>query len=211
MLEKLGKPYVVENVMGARYGSKGLTKRGLEAHGLEAGWLCGGMFGKPYYRHRLFATNWLWLAPEHPKHQAVIRSGHSLAGRARDIVFAGIFDAPSPHGQWEERPRGGWPEDLAASPTKSRIRGGRLPVSFQGPWQNRNGAQTKECGVGHPVGWRLGHAPGWRLAAEAMEIDWMNQAELTQAIPPVYTEHIGQMLLLRLRQEDEHQLTSPLP
>ena len=41
MLEALGKPYVVENVMGARHGSKTLKKRGLEAHGLKAGWLCG--------------------------------------------------------------------------------------------------------------------------------------------------------------------------
>ena len=75
MLEALGKPYVVENVMGARHGSKTLRKRGLEAHGLKAGWLCGAMFGLPFYRHRLFATNWLWLAPGHPKHVGVIRPG----------------------------------------------------------------------------------------------------------------------------------------
>ena len=41
----------------------------------RAGWLCGGMFGLPFYRHRLFATNWLWLAPGHPKHVGVIRPG----------------------------------------------------------------------------------------------------------------------------------------
>lgn len=68
MLDGLGKPYVIENVMGARKGAKGLTKRGLEAHGLEAAWLCGFMFGRPFYRHRLFASNWLWLAPPHRKH-----------------------------------------------------------------------------------------------------------------------------------------------
>ena len=35
MLEALGKPYVVENVMGARHGSKTLQKRGMECqHGL---------------------------------------------------------------------------------------------------------------------------------------------------------------------------------
>ena len=39
MLEVLGKPYVVENVMGARHGVATLRKRGLESHGLKAGWL----------------------------------------------------------------------------------------------------------------------------------------------------------------------------
>src|SRR3990172_1281618 len=87
MLEGIGKPYVIENVMGARHGAKGLAKRGLEAHGLKAGYLCGIMFQKPFYRHRLFATNWFWLAPGHPKHQMTIRESSSMAGRARDFVF----------------------------------------------------------------------------------------------------------------------------
>ncbi len=56
MLEGLGKPYPVENVMGARHGSATLRKRGLESHGLKTGWLCGAMFGLPFYRHRLFAS-----------------------------------------------------------------------------------------------------------------------------------------------------------
>lgn len=61
LLETLDKPYVLENVMGARYGAKGLAKRGLESHGLKAGWLCGGMFGLRFYRHRLFG----WLQGIH--------------------------------------------------------------------------------------------------------------------------------------------------
>ena len=144
MLEALGKPYVLENVMGARHGAKGLTKRGLEAHGLKAGWLCGTMFGRPFYRHRLFATNWLWLAPGHPKHR-----GRRLSGK-----------------------------NLYEDPFHDAV--GRSTLTN---WQN--GAE----GVG------IGHAKGWRLAAEAMEIDWMKRAELTQAIPPFYAEHIGRQLM----------------
>ena len=49
-------------------GSAVLRKRNLNDHGLEAGYLCGRMFGLPMYRHRLFAANWLWAAPGHPKH-----------------------------------------------------------------------------------------------------------------------------------------------
>ncbi len=37
--------------------------------------------------------------------------------------------------------------------------------------------------------------PDW---AEAMGIDWMNRKELTQAIPPAYTEYIGTQLLRML-------------
>lgn len=137
MLERLGKPYVLENVMGARYGATGLTRHGLEVHGLKAGWLCGTMFNQSFYRHRLFATNWLWLAPEHQKHKRT--DGAALA-----------------------------------------------------KWQNGNGAQAEGVGIGH--------AKGWRQAAEAMGIGWMTRGELTQAIPPCYTDFIGRFLLELLEQ-----------
>lgn len=68
LLHDMGKPYVVENVMGARQDSYVLRHLGLDAHGLEGGWLCGLMFGLGFYRHRLFATNWFWLQPGHPTH-----------------------------------------------------------------------------------------------------------------------------------------------
>ena len=131
MLEALGKPYVVENVMGARHGSKTLQKRGLEAHGLKAGWLCGMTFGLPVYRHRLFATNWMWLAPGHGKHVERIRSGRSLAGRARDIVF-------STHRESAGRDSGGLTQ----------------PANSLARWQG-NGAQANGVGLGHAKGWRL--------------------------------------------------------
>lgn len=35
-------------------------------------------------------------------------------------------------------------------------------------------------------------------AREAMGIDWMNQAEISQAIPPVYTEWLGKQMIERL-------------
>jgi DNA (cytosine-5)-methyltransferase 1 len=43
----------------------------------------------------------------------------------------------------------------------------------------------------------------WRIPLDvqqrAMGIDWMTREELSEAIPPAYTEHIGRMLLMHLR------------
>ena len=198
MLEGLGKPYVVENVMGARHGAKGLKKRGLEAHGLRAGWLCGVMFSMPFYRHRLFAANWLWLAPEHPRHKDAIQRGRNLGGRAARLVTiptrSGNFEP-----YWrEKRRKDERPKDAKISLSNMGIGGvkyreGYEHVEFSMPTlTNWQGNSAQASGVG------IGHAKGWRLAAEAMGIDWMTRDELTQAIPPTYTEFVGKQLLEQL-------------
>jgi len=125
-----GVPYVIENVAGARRSAR-------RPDGMQAGWLCGGMFGLPFYRHRYFETNWFWMQPGHPRHQFTVRNGRTLGARARDIVH--------------------------------------------------NGAQR--------VGANVGHAAGVQEAREAMGIDWMSRDEITQAIPPAYTEYIGGWLM----------------
>src|SRR3990167_3259097 len=49
LLEAFGKPWIIENVMGAK---------------LRAGWLCGTMFDLPIFGHRYFESRgWLWLQP----------------------------------------------------------------------------------------------------------------------------------------------------
>jgi len=73
------KPYIIENVAGARY-------RSSLPEGLQAGFLCGQMFGLLIFRHRYFETNFAWFQPGHPKHQGHIRGGRKLGGRAREVV-----------------------------------------------------------------------------------------------------------------------------
>ena len=47
----------------------------------------------------------------------------------------------------------------------------------------------------------VGHFSGVPLAREAMEIPWMGQKELAQAIPPAYTQYVGVVLLAHLAAE----------
>ena len=68
-LSATGVPWILENVMDAN---------------LPAGWLCGSMFGLPFYRHRSFETNWFWLQPGHPRHTITIHAGSMLGSRLRD-------------------------------------------------------------------------------------------------------------------------------
>lgn len=63
LLEASGKPWTIENVMGAP---------------LVGGWLCGTMFDRKFYRHRRFETSWNWLQPSHPMHRGVIGAGQGI-------------------------------------------------------------------------------------------------------------------------------------
>lgn len=51
-----------------------------------------------------------------------------------------------------------------------------------------------------------GNAGDWSEWPDAMGIDWMTRDELREAIPPVYTEHIGQYLMQHLSHQDENPL-----
>jgi DNA (cytosine-5)-methyltransferase 1 len=147
-LRATGKLFVIENVMGARKGSKVLVNKGLEDHGMEAAYLCGLMFGMPLYRHRVFESNFMWMIPGHPKHT------------------------------------------LNAHPRSERFVYGGSQKGLPGGMAGLDVRQYNE-----PSG---GHASGWETAAQAMGVDWMKRDEITQSIPPAYTEFIGKALMKQL-------------
>jgi len=82
LLQDTGRPYVIENVKRARYGCKQLETRQISEHGMDAGVLCGCMFGLPFYFQRLFETNFLWWQLPHQKHNT-LTGGRMFGARLR--------------------------------------------------------------------------------------------------------------------------------
>lgn len=118
-LLQCSKPYVIENVVGAPLQNAIL--------------LCGTMFGLKVYRHRLFESNLLLLAPPHAPHHDNCKA----VGRGLSLK-------------------------------------GFLSVTGHGGF---------------------GFANGFDYAKDAMGIEWMDRKDLSQAIPPAYTEFIGRQIM----------------
>lgn len=77
------------------------------------------------------------------------------------------------------------------------------PPGHRGDWVSVFGHTVLERG--HVIGRAKGGGPrikrrhlGTDRGREAMGIDWMNRDELSESIPPVYTEHIGKHLMAAL-------------
>lgn len=69
----VGLPYVIENVPRAPL--------------INPITLCGFMFGLELYRHRLFETSFVCLAPVHPRHvQPASRAGHWVPGTVMSVA-----------------------------------------------------------------------------------------------------------------------------
>jgi DNA (cytosine-5)-methyltransferase 1 len=171
LLRASGCPWVIENVVGAPLENPVM--------------LCGLMFGLKVFRHRLFETSRLVLAPPHLAHgdyQAgsdgfctVVSGGcwRPLAERGAVIGKEGFV---SVHGHGE----------------RSQARGARV---------GRDGFVTVAGGGNSGLrdrtnGQLIRRRPEDGVAAwrRAMNITWMTRDELAQAIPPAYTFFIGEAM-----------------
>jgi len=120
LLEQSGLPYILENVPGSPLRPDVV--------------LCGHMFGRALYRHRIFESNVPLTAPEHPAHVVpASRAGHWTPG------------------------------------TIISIAGNVAPMA---------------------------------LARDVMDMHWTNRRELAEAIPPYYTQHLGEQLLAAIGEDD---------
>ena len=68
LLDASGRPWVMENVSGA------------PLSGFSAV-LCGTMFGLKVFRHRLFESSHLLLAPDHPRHDGTTNARSNRPGK----------------------------------------------------------------------------------------------------------------------------------
>jgi len=86
LMIELGKPWIIENVVGAPL-ANGSDLFG--AHGAE---LCGTSFGLRVYRHRIFETSFPLPAPPPCNHSRHGMNPHSVAGRSRIYAEHGKQD-----------------------------------------------------------------------------------------------------------------------
>jgi DNA (cytosine-5)-methyltransferase 1 len=94
LLDRIGLPYVIENVPGAPLNNP-----------VE---LCGAMFNLGTYRHRLFETNWDLTPPPHPPHtKRTTKMGRApVEGEMMHVVgnFSGVAKARKAMGiDWMNR------------------------------------------------------------------------------------------------------------
>lgn len=152
LLESLGKPYVIENVGGARRVLRNPIM------------LCGAQLGLKVYRHRFFESNVYLMAMAHiPHRDNTPRAGHGLSSKG----FISITG-------------GGKSLKVAADPKR------------------RNGVYGMSDKGFVSV---TGHFSGIEYCRMAMGIDWMTAKELSQAIPPAYTQFIGRQIVTWLQNQ----------
>ena len=91
LLQESGKPWVIENVMGARHSMNATLL------------LCGTMFGLPTPRHRLFETSWMVMQPHHPPCRGVAKAYAAKRGwEYRDMTVTGKGRRKGTAQRWAE-------------------------------------------------------------------------------------------------------------
>lgn len=161
LLLAAGVPYVIENVGAARPWLRYPVT------------LCGQMFGRPVYRHRLFEfSDNLRFCPPKPSRNSP--DSHPEPAAVHDQTADGCKPAAEPR----ETARGplnkecGWPHPVPAA---------RAGHWKPGMYVSVSGHERKE-----PV-------------REAMQIDWMrDRDDVAEAVPPYMTETIGRQVLAQL-------------
>lgn len=139
--------------------------------------LCGTMFNLEVIRHRKFEINsGVWVYPPH-------KCNHK--GTIRDGAYASIINGNVPRLY-----AGGYPGREA----EERVNYKRGLIKRVSKYLINNGeAQYKSA-------WNSAIYLDW---CDAMGIDWMSKYELTQAIPPAYTEWIGKRIISYEEKEGE--------
>lgn len=165
-LLKTGKPFIIENVPGAPI-RKDVV-------------LCGEMFGLRVIRHRIFEMHgFTVLQPPHMKHKTSLRDGTAVGAIDSNGTFymVGKDGYKGKYAEFKQR-------------YNSAVYSGQPGGWGKSKEERRASYYATVAGHGGDSFSYLLHE--WQ---KAMGIDWMNKRELTQAIPPAYTEYIGRQLI----------------
>ena len=170
LLIHTGKPYVIENVVGSPLDTTLI--------------LCGTMFGlgvddAELRRHRLFESSVMLMSPGHCNHNG--RTIGIYGSNARDPQLEMLRYRPM-----KTRVIGVYGE-MAYDPSIYRAKQRKVrtkTITVTGSTSQRN-IKRNEIRETFTVD----------EARQAMGIDWMVMSELSQAIPPAYTEWIGRQLM----------------
>lgn len=179
VLQASGLPHVIENVPGAPL--------------IDPTVLCGTMFGlgtgdAELWRHRLFETNWSLMLPfgMHCKHYRHLSR--------RTICVVG------------QRGIAEWRAGRNEAKSISQREGRKMPrvISVLGAHGDPGLSMLRQR-MRKDLG--SDEKPYYFTAAErneAMGIDWMKGGEISQAIPPAYTEFIGRQLMAAVAERVPH-------
>lgn len=171
LLKATGLPYIIEGVVGAPF--------------VDPILLCGTMFGlqtacgAELRRHRLFELSWGLVLTPTCQHYAdrtigVYGTGQPMAGKR---TVTGNGHSPM-DGKRVISVMGGHARDRGSELRQRKT----ITVTGATPQQNVVRNTIRET---FPVA----------VARQAMGIDWMTMKELSQAIPPAYTQFIGRQLI----------------
>lgn len=165
LLKSIGKPYVMENVMGAPLRPDLI--------------LCGTMFDlgtgdAELRRHRIFEMN--WTAP--------------LTSPCRHYARGRVCGVYGGHGRDRRRSRPATVTVCGDGNGRDYRRNLIRPATV-GVWGKSGGASLRDGTQQFST----------KERAEAMGIDWMTGAELSQAIPPAYSEFIGRAAIRQMEEK----------
>lgn len=163
-LRATGRPYVIENVVGAPLDTCLM--------------LCGTMFaletscGAQLRRHRLFESSVLLMSPGGCQHGQRTIGVHGHEFRNEQTRWAERTETISVCGDHPHNPRR----------RKATQRGRTITVTGSTPQQNVERNTLRETFSVAEARWAMG-------------IDWMGMRDLSQAVPPAFTQWIGGQLL----------------